>query len=303
MRKSFLVIAILGVFCFLGCNDKPNPRPNLDPILKNFVEGESIAGYRYEHHVKNNGESPEVGAMVGYHQSMVVGDSVIFDTRTAKRPKEALMPAYAKLPTPLPPDYVALRIMSPGDSLTIFQPLKDIPTGKLPAWGSPEDIIEYRIKLVSVKQPAAMEKEVEAIKAMEASQDKMTIDYISKYKSGALADQLIETKSGLKYVVLKKGEGPNAREKDYVKVHYSGVLVESLQPFDNTYRDGQAYRFPVGLGRVIKGWDEGLTYMNEGAAVILFIPYTLGYGADGKAPSIPAKAELAFYVELLGINN
>ena len=213
------------------------------------------------------------------------------------------MPTYENLPTPLPPDYVALRVMSAGDSLTIFQPLSDIPTGKLPPWGKADDVVEYRIKLESVLQPEDIKDEVNAIKAMQGEKEALTLKYIDEYKSGALKNKLINTDTGLEYIVLNEGTGAKPKIGEYVKVHYSGILMANLKPFDNTYQDGRTYGFPFGEGRVIKGWDEGLGYLQEGAQVVLFVPYTLAYGASGREPSIPAKADLAFYVELVKVES
>ena len=295
----FGLIFILG---FVACDKtSDNPRPNLDPVFKDFVEGKSIAGYDYKHHIKNGGKSPKVGARVAFHQDIAIGDSLIFSTRKGGRAKEALMPTYENLPAPLPPDYVALRIMGAGDSLTIFQPLSDIPTGKLPPWGKPDDVAEYRIKLESVSQPEDLKEGVAAIQALQGQKEALTIKFIDQYKSGALKDELIKTASGLEYIVLEKGGGPSPKIGEYVKVHYSGILTNDLTPFDNTYQDGRTYGFPFGEGRVIKGWDEGLGYLKEGAQVILFVPYTLAYGASGRKPNIPEKADLAFYVELVKV--
>ncbi len=297
----------LGLILIISLNacDKTsdNPRPNLDPIFKGFVEGKSIGGYDYKHHIKNGGESPKVGARVAFHQDIAIGDSIIFTTRKGGRVKEALMPAYKHLPRPLPPDYVALRVMSAGDSLTIFQPLSDVPTGSLPAWGKQEDIVEYRIKLESVAQPEDIEDEVNAIKAMQGKKEELVKKYAGDYAAGKLKDQLVKTNSGLNYVVLKEGTGAKPKVGEYVKVHYSGVLAKELIPFDNTYVDGRTYGFPYGQGRVIKGWDEGIGYLKEGAQVVLFVPYTLAYGASGRKPNIPEKADLVFYVELVKVES
>jgi len=302
IKYNFIgLIFILSLFACDKTSD--NPRPNLDPVFKGFVEGKSIAGYEYKHHIKNGGKSPKVGARVAFHQDIAIGDSLIFSTRKGGRAKEALMPTYQNLPSPLPPDYVALRIMGAGDSLTIFQPLTDIPTGKLPPWGKPEDIVEYRIKLESVLQPEDIEAEVKAIKAMQGEKEDLVKKFAGDYAAGKLNDQLVKTESGLNYVVLKEGTGAIPKIGEYVKVHYSGILTKDLKPFDNTYQDGRTYGFPFGEGRVIKGWDEGLGYMKQGAQVVLFVPYTLAYGASGREPSIPAKADLAFYVELVEVES
>ena len=82
-----------------------------------------------------------------------------------------------------------------------------------------------------------------------------------------------------------------------VEVNYFGVLADGT-PFDNSFKRGQTFTFPLGAGRVIPGWDEGIAMLNVGSKATLFVPYELGYGEAGSPPNIPPKAELIFYVEL-----
>ncbi len=110
---------------------------------------------------------------------------------------------------------------------------------------------------------------------------------------------VVTTASGLQYKVLQKGTGtvhPSVR--DSVKVHYHGTLIDGTV-FDSSVERGQPISFP--LGRVIKGWIEGLQLMVVGEKTRLFIPSQLAYGfrSVGK---IPAGSTLIFDVELLGIN-
>jgi FKBP-type peptidyl-prolyl cis-trans isomerase len=67
--------------------------------------------------------------------------------------------------------------------------------------------------------------------------------------------------------------------------------------FDNSYQRGTPFRFPVGQGQVIQGWDEALQLMPKGSEAIFFIPFELAYGAAGRPPQIPEKAMLVFYIE------
>ena len=110
--------------------------------------------------------------------------------------------------------------------------------------------------------------------------------------------QAVTTKSGLKYVVEKQGEGEaTPKPGDRVTVHYSGRLLDG-QEFDSSYKRGEPIEFAVGQGQVIKGWDEALLSMKKDEKRTLIIPPELGYGTQGRGP-IPPNAVMIFEVELV----
>jgi FKBP-type peptidyl-prolyl cis-trans isomerase len=113
--------------------------------------------------------------------------------------------------------------------------------------------------------------------------------------SAPAADKLVTTESGLKYEVIKKGEGKTPEMNKNVTVHYAGWLEDGT-PFDSSFERGDTSTFK--LGRVIQGWNEGLQLMQEGAIYKFVIPPELGYGAGGSPPKIPGNSTLIFYVEL-----
>jgi FKBP-type peptidyl-prolyl cis-trans isomerase len=115
---------------------------------------------------------------------------------------------------------------------------------------------------------------------------------------------MVTTDSGLQYVDEKLGEGHEAISGKSVSVHYTGWLNADGKKgtkFDSSVDRGQAFNFPLGAGRVIKGWDEGVAGMKIGGKRVLYIPSKLGYGSRGAGNVIPPNADLIFEVELLGV--
>lgn len=110
-----------------------------------------------------------------------------------------------------------------------------------------------------------------------------------------------KTASGLQYVDIAVGEGENPAAGESVAVHYSGWLRSNKNLFDSSRTRDEVFRFRVGKGEVIQGWDEGLSTMRRGGKRILIIPPELGYGQRGAGRVIPPGATLVFEVELLEI--
>ncbi|MBN1477185.1 FKBP-type peptidyl-prolyl cis-trans isomerase [Candidatus Sumerlaeota bacterium] len=110
---------------------------------------------------------------------------------------------------------------------------------------------------------------------------------------------IITTESGLQYVDLVVGDGEVPQANDLVQVHYTGWLDDGTE-FDSSLNRGP-FSFPLGQGRVIRGWDEGVATMHVGGRRRLIIPSDLAYGPQGRPPVIPPNARLTFEVELLGI--
>jgi len=112
------------------------------------------------------------------------------------------------------------------------------------------------------------------------------------------------TSSGLQIIDTVVGTGPSPRPNQTAVVHYTGWLYQNGQKgqkFDSSLDKNRPFEFPVGAGRVIKGWDEGVATMKVGGKRTLSVPPGLGYGATGAGGVIPPNATLMFDVELLGL--
>jgi peptidylprolyl isomerase len=151
---------------------------------------------------------------------------------------------------------------------------------------------------------AAFQTDQAAFDALLASMDKRA----SEKELGAMEAQVkeikqrwpeaITTPSGLQYIVTQKGNGTETPSSGTtVKAHYTGKLLDGTK-FDSSLDRGEPISFPVGQGRVIKGWDEAFLTMTKGEKRVLIIPAALGYGPSGRGP-IPPNATLVFDVELV----
>ena len=145
--------------------------------------------------------------------------------------------------------------------------------------------------------------------AMDEFMQKKQSAYLGKMKAQSLAasgafftklkenKSVVELPSGLRYEIVKPGEGAFPKATDTVKVHYTGTLIDGTV-FDSSVKRGEPAEFP--LDGVIPGWTEGIQKINKGGKLKLYIPPQLAYGDDGKG-DIPPSSTLIFEVELLDI--
>ena len=118
------------------------------------------------------------------------------------------------------------------------------------------------------------------------------------------APKPVTTSTGLQIIDTKPGTGASPRTGQTVVVHYTGWLYENGvkgKKFDSSVDRNEPFEFPIGQGRVIQGWDQGVGTMKVGGKRTLIIPPALGYGARGAAGAIPPNATLIFDVELLSL--
>ena len=147
-------------------------------------------------------------------------------------------------------------------------------------------IIEDKEKAKTAKFADRMKKEAEQIKKL-----------IAELKKKHKAD-VVTTESGLRYIVVQKGVGNPPAKGTTISAHYTGTLADGTK-FDSSRDRGVPLKFPVGVGRVIPGWDEALLQMKKGEQRILIIPHKLAYGERGAGGSIPPFATLVFDVALV----
>ncbi len=128
------------------------------------------------------------------------------------------------------------------------------------------------------------------------------IIFFTALSNYSIAQDTNTTSSGLKYILIEKGNGPKAENGKQVEVHYTGYLPDGKK-FDSSRDRNAPIAFVLGEGKVIKGWDEGIALMNVDDKLQLIIPPELGYGKRGAGDVIPPDATLIFDVELISVED
>lgn len=260
------------------------------------------------HTNSSEGPAAETGSFAYIQAAIRNGDSIVFNTRDNGAPPTAVQ----IMPDSLGADKVgpvedALRGLHKGDSLTVVFRIDTL--DRKPPGFENADAIYYDIVIEEVvdeaefnarreKEQAEMRDKMQVIVGREPEVLAAVAETQKQYKAGKL-ENIQTTESGLKYVIHEQGDGEQAAAGKSVTVQYVGALSEDGSVFDQSFRRGQGISFPLGAGRVIRGWDEGIALLKEGGKATLIIPAELGYGAGGTPDgSIPPNAELMFYVEL-----
>jgi FKBP-type peptidyl-prolyl cis-trans isomerase FkpA len=291
---KFNFFALLTAFSFLIISCKPSVTTSKTP-----------SGYEYSILTEGTGEGAKTDDYVFFTAKITGSDSVVINEigEGPQMPSLQIPAEFAK-GKEANPILEMLNGAKVGSVYKLVMPMDSFPQA------SPEmaklKFMEYEIGVKKIlnkeqyeKYQADQQAEMQAKAA--ANQEKLpAIEELVKttladYKAGKLETKA--TESGLKYYVVKAGEGANAMKSQSVTVNYYGTLMDGTM-FDNSFQRGQSFPFTLGTGQVIKGWDEGIAQLNKGTKAFLFIPAAFGYGEAGSPPVIPANSDLMFYVEL-----
>ncbi len=158
------------------------------------------------------------------------------------------------------------------------------------------------LEIIRVGDDAENFNAVEAFRTFEGAREKRVAaeKEAREVELDKIATGFEKTNSGLRYQILQKGSGKKAEKGKTVSVHYKGQLADGTV-FDSSYKRNQPLEFPVGVGQVIPGWDEGICLLKVGDKARLVIPSDLGYGSRGAGGVIPPNATLVFDVELMDV--
>lgn len=299
MKKTLLLLSSAALL--MSCNNNSTKT--------------TVNGFEYEITVDETGENIEPGSVVVFDAQIHVvnsatgKDSLVADTKEmSDTPQKFPIPARKdldenKIKEPL---IDLLLLMSKGDKGYVAQKFDTIPElkGQFPDY----DKLRFTVSVLDVLTKEQFEAEMDAANEIEnqkmaevRERETAVADLVSEklvqYKQKQLAD-LKQIDGGTEILVIEDGTGEMFTPGDVASVHYYGVLKSTGTMFDNSFKRGQIFRFQVGVGQVIPGWDSGLMQLKKGTKAVLFIPSSQGYGESGSGPLIGPNEDLVFYVEL-----
>lgn len=151
------------------------------------------------------------------------------------------------------------------------------------------------VYLAKKADEAAQEAEMAKVAAMSQEEYKafMLQEVLKKYPNAT------QSETGLVYVILDKGVGPKVEQGKKVSLHYTGTFRRDGKKFDSSKDRNMPLEFEYKVQRMIPGFEEGITYIQEGGKILLFIPYYNAYGKQGRPGAIPPYSDLVFEIELL----
>lgn len=281
----FIALMIPMFFVFAGDGYKTTPN-----------------GLQYRIIKDNKQRKAQLGDFISIHMTYKTDrDSVLFTTRSMNNNEPVEIPVTA--PQFKGDATEGFTLLGAGDSAEFKMPVDSIFKGQpMPPFAKPGGYIHL---FVQVEKVMTKEEKEKAQKEMEAQQIQVDEQLIEEYiKNNNYTKAIKKTASGLYYLVQSQGNGAKVEAGKKVSVNYTGKLLNGNVFDSNTdpkFNHVQPFEFTVGVGQVIKGWDEGLQLFNVGGKGILIIPSRLGYGTRSAGPSIPANSVLVFDVEVLGI--
>ncbi len=280
-----IILTIVGFLIALSCNKGPYP---------GFTAGENGLYYKIfpsGEDSRKAGKSDIITMQFKYENE---NGYVIYDSKSSD------MPARLNLTDPFyrGDPMEGLALMGKGDSAIFLVPAdsfyqRSLRGAPLPDSVKPGSKLKFHIKIENVQTQEEAQKEYEEKAQIARNEESSNIEKYLKENNITVEP----TQSGLYFIELIKGTGNKPVAGKNVLVHYTGKFLDG-KVFDSSIDRGQPIKFPFGMGQVIKGWDEALSYMQEGGKAMIIVPSQIAYGPSGKGP-IPPNTPLVFDVELI----
>ncbi|MEP7265505.1 MAG: FKBP-type peptidyl-prolyl cis-trans isomerase, partial [Bacteroidota bacterium] len=276
-----IIIPVLILMCIASCGKKGSHHTE--------------SGLEYIVHSSNEGRKAAKGDIVQLRFVYANNnDSVLFNSDALA---DSMIMEYTDLPFAQMTE--AIGLLSEGDSATFVFPAgsvyEKVFNSQLPSSLSAKDILKWHVKLVKIYTREEFRTIIETkIKATAVGEDRSIADYCT-----ANGINVTPMPSGLVYISFKEGKGSLPVNGDTLVVKYTARFL-SGQVFDSSEDGTGTIRFIQGEGKMIKGWEEGFSYMKEGGMARFIIPSRIGYGIKGFGP-VPPDTPVIYDVELLKI--
>ncbi len=275
-----MLFAALFALCCFGCQkEKKLTTPD---------------GHEYIQHTDLGKEKPKPGDYVYFHAQIRDGERILRSSRQDGVAPVMQIPVTDEPGRELSPVESVIKLIGLGDSVTVLIELDSVQQQQMGI--TTGNIMYYDVVLTDIETEEERQSRLDVVRQRESEIAGKVGATVQQYSAGQLASEIKTTASGLKYIIHEEGSGDVPKPGNNVSVHYYGVLTDGKM-FDTSYKNGEPISFPIGMGRVIPGWDEGIALLKPGGKATLFIPSQLGYGEQGSPPVIPPNAELIFYVE------
>jgi len=284
MNKQSIIIGLTsGIFMLVLVYSQASDKIEEDKIVsnqsnenfsfQNSTEGGTLiktaSGLQYEIIKMGDGEKPNATDKVEVHYHGTLEDGTVFDSsvdrgQTISFPLNRVIKGWTE----------GVQLMPVGSKFKFIIP-PELAYGERGAGGiiPPNATLIFEVELFSIEKP-----------------------FIDTDFSLPTEEKILD--SGLRYLDHIIGNSESIKSGQEAIVHYSGYLADGTK-FDSSHDKGSPFSFPLGQGRVIKGWDEGIVGMKKGGKRTLIIPPELGYGERGAGGVIPPNAILMFEVELV----
>ncbi len=286
MRQKQLVFILLTAFIisFTACGQEEQFK-------------ESPTGLKYKFYERSKEESnPEPGQVMSlqmkyYNQN----DSVLFDSKE--------LPGIFRLPMRAPQHQGSIEegfaMMHPGDSAAFIVKadsfyLKTMGKQRLPQWVDTNSQIIFEVKLLEILSEEEYKRE-QKMKNMQRKEAEL-LEMESYLEQNQIETE--PTNSGLYIIIKKHGKGPTVKPGQKVTVHYEGRFLNDVV-FDSSYDKDKPFTFVLGAGKVIPGWEQGISKLKVGDKARLIVPSHLAYGKKGVEAFIPPYSTLIFDVEVI----
>lgn len=266
-------------------------------------EGFTASGFRYLHHLRNEGPKPGPGDFILFHLHMSNGDSVMYDSRQQPNMPRLQVPAPGKGPNQASPVVEGLLLMAEGDSLTVWYPIDSL-GGPPPAGYENTGFILYTLALKDIQSAEEYREEKPAFAAEEKERLAKRLAYArletrflwKQYRTGMLGDRLQVSPSGMEYIPLEIGTGPVPENDQWISLHYLCLGMSDGAECGNTYERNRELFFRIGGGSVLPQWEETALRFPAGSSAILFVPPGSGAGLE-LSPAFRTDEGLVFFLE------